>query len=127
MDVVHDGELNASLPEEVVGVLPVSGVVDRVIFTVGTNIVSSLGTDGVEATLKVNSDALCTTRPKITDDAGSGMRSTGRGDGVAAGLDPSVAAVQAGDLLRWSLTLTTQGLITQQPCDIGLAVRILPD
>ncbi len=124
---VYDGELMTSLPDAPVAVIPVSGTIDRVVFTIGSNIVSSVGIDGVEAILTINGTALCTTKPKIVDNDGPGLRSTARGDGVAAILDPSAASVQAGDLLRRSLTLMSMGTISQHPEDIGVALRIMPD
>ncbi|MFG0252322.1 MAG: hypothetical protein ACF8NJ_05545, partial [Phycisphaerales bacterium JB038] len=122
-----DGELSSSLAEQAIEVVPVAGTIDAVILTVGTNIISSIGLDGVEAALKINGSNLCTTKPALRDSDGSGLRSTARGDGTAPVLSSEVASVSAGDLISWALDLTTMGSISQYPRDIGVVLRIMPD
>ncbi|MCK4874171.1 MAG: hypothetical protein KAS72_15720 [Phycisphaerales bacterium] len=127
MNTLYTGDLTANQSDAVCAMIPVDGTITDVLLTIGTNIVSDDGDDGVSVMVKVNGTSLCTTNPSITDDAGSGRRSTAKSEGTAAVLDSSHIQVSAGDVLSWAITLTNNGTVTTNPADVAIAVRILPD
>jgi hypothetical protein len=127
LSAVIDGELTSSLAEQAIDVVPVNGTIDVVILTVGSNIVSTIGLDGVEASLKINGNELCTSKPAIKDNDGDGHRSTAQGEGTAPVLSGEVASVAAGDVVSWALTLITMGSVSAYPSDVAVALHIVPD
>ena len=121
----HSGDLTSSVTGQLAGVVPVAGTVAAVILSLGTNLQSSVSTDGVTATAKVNGVALTTTPPTLTAAAGAGFRSTARGDG-AAGVVRSDGAelVQRGDLITVDLTRAATGSVTTEARHAAVLVVI---
>lgn len=121
----HAGAMSASQSGKVMGVVPIDGVVSDVVLSARDNIVSSSGTDGVSATVKVNGVALTSTSPALRSSDGSGFRSTARGQGVAAVVKvDGTANVQRGDVLTVDLTRTASGTVTTQATDVVAMVVI---
>ena len=85
---------------------------------------SSLATDGVEVALRVDAGEATATRPRLTADAGPGSRSTARGEGTPASLDPAVAQVSRGDLITLDLIRTVGGSVTAEPRDVVVVIAI---
>jgi len=124
----HEGALTTSLTDKLIGVVPIEGAVSNVILSIGTNMVSSLGADGVAATAKVNGVILATTNPTITSADGAGFRSTAQGDGTAAAVKTDgTQNVARGDLLTVDLTRTAAGAITTEAADIVILIVIRPN
>jgi hypothetical protein len=128
--VVHaqwrgEGALAASQLGKLVGVVPADGAVTDVILSLGANLQSSVGADGVSATVNVNGVALTTTHPAITSSAGAGFRSTARGDGTPAALKTDgTQAVRRGDVLTLDFTRTAGGSVSAEPANAGVLVVI---
>ncbi|MHB1156097.1 MAG: hypothetical protein ACYC26_04580 [Phycisphaerales bacterium] len=121
----HEGALSATLTGKLIGVVPVSGTVVDVVLSIGTNMQSSVGTDGVTATAKVNGTTLTNTEPKITSAAGAGFKSTARGHGtVAVAKTDGTQVVQKGDVLTVDLTRTTGGTLSQEATNVVAMVVI---
>ena len=122
---MHDGDLTSSLTDTLMGDVPIGGVVTAVTLSLGTNMVSSTGADGVSATVKVNGTAVTTVDPLITSAAGTGHRSTTQSDGTAAVIKTDgTQNVNAGDVLTVDLTRTAVGTVTTQPAHVVVTVRI---
>jgi len=119
------GAVAASQTDALVGVVPVSGDVAAVVLSVGDNIVSSNGADGLSATVKVNGAAVCATNPAIVADDGSGFRCTDQGDGTAAVVkSDGTQAVQRGDVLTVDLTRAAAGTVSSEAADAVVLVVI---
>lgn len=121
----YAGALTSSQNGRLGGVVPVTGVVQTVTLSVGTNLQSSTGADGITATAKVNGVALTTTAPRITSAAGSGFRSTARGQGTAAVVKTDgTQNVQRGDVITVDLTRTAGGTVSVEAADVVVLVVV---
>ncbi|MBI1335832.1 MAG: hypothetical protein GC164_02590 [Phycisphaera sp.] len=121
----HEGDLTASQTGKLIGVVPVTGVVESIVLSVGTNIVSSTGTDGVTATASVNGSTLTTTHPAITSSAGSGFRCTAQGHGTASVIrTDGTQNVTRGSLLTVDLTRTAAGTVSTEAHNVVVMVVI---
>ncbi len=121
----HGGDLSATQTGKLVGVVPISGVVSAVILSVATNIVSTTGTDGITAVVKVNGTAVTSTDPKITSAAGTGFRSTAQGHGTASVVKTDgTQNVQRGDVLTVDLTRTAAGSVSVEAANVVVLVVI---
>ena len=119
------GDFTSSLSNKLVGAAPISGKVEDVILSIGTNIVSSHSTDGVTATAKVNGNALTTTDPRITGAAGTGFRSTAQGNGTPAVVkSDGTEEVQCGDLLTVDVTRTATGTVSGEAANVIVLIVI---
>lgn len=119
------GDLAASLSDRLIGVVPADGVVADVVFSLGGNLESSLVTDGVTATVRVNGNALCTTDPALTVGDGSGVVSTARGDGTPAVITPSgVQHVGRGDILTVDLIRAAAGAVSTEAHNAAVLIVI---
>jgi hypothetical protein len=120
---VHEGALTGSLNGKLAGTVPVSGQVADVVLSVGTNIESDDGSDGVSAAVKVNGVSVMSAEPSISASAGSGFRCTDQGDGTPATIvsngDEQVAR---GDLLTVDLTRKVNGTVSVEPGDVVVLV-----
>ncbi len=115
----HAGDLTTSQTDELMGVVPIDGVVGDVILSVGSNLESDTPADGLRATVKVNGTAVTSTDPQITDAAGSGFRSTARGDGTEAAVkSDGTEQVSKGDVLTVDLTRSVSGSVTSEAADV---------
>jgi hypothetical protein len=121
------GDLTTSLTGELVGVVPITGVVSNVILSLGVNLQSSVGGDSVTATVKVNGTTLTSTPPAITSAAGAGFRSTARGAGMAAVVkSDGTQNVQCGDVLTVDLTRSVGGNVSTEAADVVVLVVVRP-
>jgi len=124
-DYTHEGELTASTTGKLMGAVPIAGQVSDVILSVGTNIVSDDGADGVSVIVRGNGTSLTSTDPAITDNAGAGFRSTARGDGTPATVkSDGTEQVSKGDVLTVDLARTANGTVTQEAADVVVLVVI---
>ena len=124
-EYLHGGNLTASETNQLVGAVPITGQVSDVVLSVGTNMVSTVSTDGVRATVKVNGTVLTTTDPRITAAEGSGMKSTAQDDGTAAVVkSDGTEDVSCGDVLSVNLTRTAAGTVSTEAADIVVMVVI---
>ncbi|MCC7145155.1 MAG: hypothetical protein IT443_01780 [Phycisphaeraceae bacterium] len=124
-EVIAAGELTASQTGRLAGAVAVDGQVVDVVLSVGRNLQSSVGTDGLGATAKVNGVALATSGPTITSAAGSGHRSTALGDGTAAVLKTDgTVDVRRGDVLTVDLARTASGTVSVEAADVSVLVVI---
>ncbi|HEX7009980.1 MAG TPA: hypothetical protein VF184_08360 [Phycisphaeraceae bacterium] len=121
----YEGELTASLTGRLIGAVPIDGVVSGVVLSVGANLQSDQGADGITATVKVNGVSLCATDPTITSAAGAGFRSTAQGDGTAAVVkSDGTQQVSKGDVLMLDLTRTAGGTISTEARDVVVLIII---
>jgi hypothetical protein len=121
----HGGALNSSQSGQLLGVVPIDGVVSDVVLSVGANIESDNSADGVAAVVSVNGVGLTTTSPQITDAAGSGFRSTAQGDGAAAVVKTDgTEQVSKGDVLTVDLTRTAAGTVSSEATDVVVLVVV---
>jgi hypothetical protein len=121
------GNLTTSLTNRLAGVAPISGKVEDIILTLGMNMASSVSTDGVAATAKVNGNSLATTDPKITSAAGAGFQSTRQGGGTAAVIkSDGTEGVRQGDLLTVDVTRTATGTVSVEAGDVVVLIVIRP-
>ena len=124
----HESALTASLTGKLLGGAPVSGRIVDVILSVGGNIASSNGADGVSATVKKNGVIVTTTSPAITAADGAGFRSTDRGDGTAAVMKSDGSElVERGDVLTVDLTRTASGTVSSEATDVVVLAVIRVD
>lgn len=122
---LHEGAMTASVTGKGCGVVPVDGTVKAVILSVGRNMVSTTGGDGITATVKVNGNVVTSTPPKISSSSGSGFRSTARWDGeVAAVKSDGTEQVRKGDVLTVDLTRAAAGTVTVEAADVGVLVVV---
>lgn len=125
VQAIHPGPVSASVTGQLMGVVPVSGVVTDVVLSLGNNIDSSIPQDGLSATAKVNGVTLTSTDPAITCAAGPGFRSTARGDGTAAVVKTNgVQFVRRGDVLSVDLTRTAAGTIAADAAEAVVLIVI---
>lgn len=125
---VHEGALGASVTGKAMGVTPVTGRVVDVVLSVGSNIVSSTGADGISATVKKNGVAVTTTSPAITATDGGGFRSTDQGDGSSAAMKSDGSELtQRGDVLTVDLTRAAAGTVSSEAMDVVVLVVIRAD
>ncbi len=121
----HEGDLTGSLNGKLLGVVPTDGVISDVIVSVGQNIVSSSGGDGISATVSVNGTAVTTTDPAITSADGAGFRSTAQGDGASAIVkSDGTEQVSRGDLLTVDVSRTAGGSVSVEASDVVVLVVI---
>lgn len=121
----HNGELTASLADQMLGVVPIAGRVTDVVLSCGINLASSDTADALSALVKVNGNALTTTDPALTAADGVGFVSTAQGDGTAAVLQTDNAPdVMRGDVLTLDLDLTINGAVSQWPKHVGVLVVV---
>ncbi len=121
----HEGDLTGSMAGKLMGVVSLEGVIEDVVLSVGGNIVSSDGGDGVSATVKVNGVSVATVDAVLTDGAGSGHRSTGQGDGTPAVIkSDGTENVSRGDVLTVDLTRTANGTVSVEASDVVVLVVI---
>ncbi len=124
----HGGDLSASRTGELIGAVPVAGIVSDVILSIGSNIDSTDSADGVAAVVKVNNVTLTSTDPAITAADGTGFVSTDQGDGAAAVVkSDGTEQVQRGDILTVDLTRTANGTINAEAHDVVVVVVIRAD
>lgn len=124
----HDGALAASASDQLVGVVPADGVIDDVVLSVGTNIESTTGTDGVSATIRVAGVAVTTTSPEMTSADGTGARTTASGEGQAAIVrSDGGEIVTRGSLITVDLTRTASGTVSQEATDVVVLIVVRPD
>jgi len=124
----HEGALAASATGRLMGAAAVQGTIVDVILSVGANMQSSAGADGVAATVRKNGLAVTSTAPAITSAAGTGFRSTDRGDGAAAVMKSDGSErVERGDLLTVDLARTAAGTVTGEAIDVVVLVVIRVD
>ncbi|MCC6681766.1 MAG: hypothetical protein IT445_12765 [Phycisphaeraceae bacterium] len=123
-----EGQITASQSAKLVGVVPVSGQVTDVILSLGTNMQSSNGTDGLTATAKVNDVSLCSTNPALCSSDGTSFRCTNQGDGVAAVVkSDGTQQVQRGDVLTLDLTRTAAGSVSVEAANAVVLIVIRND
>jgi len=121
---LHSDELTASVNGELLGVVPCDGQIVAAHVSVGSNIESTTGSDGVSVSLTVNGNALTTSDAVLTSDDGAGFRSTAQGDGAAATLVANgTEHVTRGDLVTLSCTRTAAGSVSQEA--EGVAVLVI--
>jgi hypothetical protein len=121
----HEGALPASLSGKLMGSVGIDGVVSDVILSVENNIQSSIVTDGVGATVRVNGVSVTISPPQLSASAGAGFRSTSRGDGVSAVIKTDgTEDVQRGDILSVDLGRTVSGVVSQEAVDVVVLVVI---
>lgn len=121
----HTDELTGTLSDLVVGVVPISGIVTDVVLTVGQNIESTEGSDGVTASIQINGVAIATTDPAIQAQDGNGPRTTAQGDGDAAVIrSDGPEVVTKGDLIKLDLIRIVSGTVSTEAADIGVVVVI---
>lgn len=124
----HEGNLTASLTNKLSGIVPIDGVVSDVVVTTGTNLNTSVSTDNISATAKVNATSLTTTAPSLSVADGTGMKSTAQGDGTAAVIKTDgTENVQRGDVLTVDLTRTVTGSVTNEAADVVAMICIRVD
>ncbi|MCC7408777.1 MAG: hypothetical protein IT442_11945 [Phycisphaeraceae bacterium] len=122
---LHEGELTGSVTGKGCGVVPVDGSVRAVILSVGRNMVSTTGGDGITAAMKVNGTVVTSTNPRITSSSGSGFRSTARWDGeVGVIKNDGTEEVRKGDVLTVDLTRTAAGTVSVEAADVGVLVVV---
>ena len=121
----HEGDVTATLTDKLIGAVALNGVVTDVTLSLGTNIVSDTGADGLSATVKVNGTPVTTTDPAITSASGGGQRSTAQGDGTAAVIQTDgTQNVSHGDVLTVDITRTANGVVSTEPAQAVVLVRI---
>lgn len=124
----HSGDFTASQSGRVIGAVPINGVIIDVILTIGRNIESSAGADGLTAIVKVNGTDVATTNPSILSEDGAGFRCTAQMDGTPAEIkSDGTEQVTRGDLLTVDLTLTDAGTVSVDLADVAVMVVIAPD
>jgi len=110
---------------KLMGVVPIDGTVSRVILSLGTNIVSTVATDGVSASVKINGVAVTSTDPAIQSVDGSGFKSTAQGVGTAAVVkSDGTEQVQQGDVFTVDLIRNVSGTVTVEAADVVVLVAI---
>lgn len=125
MSFTHPSALGGSSLDNLVGASPIDAVVDDVILTARSNLVSSSGGDSVAAVVKVNGVVVTTTHPSIDSASGAGFRSTARGDGSGAIVrDDAWAQVHRGDLVTVDLVRTAAGVVTGEAAGLAVAVTL---
>lgn len=121
----HEGDLTASQVGKLMGAVSITGTVTDVVLSAGTNLDSSVSSDHVRATVKVNGVAVTSTDPSIGDAAGIGFRSTARGDGTAAVIKSDGSEnVQKGDVLTVDLTRSVSGTVSTEAANVCVMVVI---
>ena len=124
----HEGDLLGSEVGKLMGVVPIDGVVSDVVLSLGVNIESSVSTDHVSASVKVNGVDVAATDPRVASSDGVGFRSTSQGDGVAAVVkSDGTENVQKGDVLTVDLVRSVSGVITVEASDVVVLVVIRAD
>jgi hypothetical protein len=124
----YEGAMGSSQTGKLMGVVPLDGVVSDVILSVGQNMVSSVSTDGVSATVKVNGVAVTSADPELDSVDGTGFRCTCRGDGVAATVQSDgTERVSKGGVLTVDVTRTAAGTVSVEPGDVVVMVVIRAD
>lgn len=121
----YAGPLNLTQTSQLAGCIPVDGEVVAVILSARLNTQSSDAADGLALDAYVNGNALTATAASLPANAGSGFRSTDRGDGAAATLVTNGAQhVRRGDLITIDLMYTANGTVSQEPTDLGALVVV---
>ena len=121
----HAGVLSGNQTGKLMGVVPVDGVVSDVVVSVGANLVTSVGTDGIEGRVSVNGTLVTSTHPKVTVSAGSGFRSTGQGAGVAAVVkSDGTEQVSKGDVLTVDVMRLVTGSVSVEASDVVVMVTV---
>lgn len=124
----HAGELATSATDQLIGIVPADGVIDDIVLSVDANIESTVGTDGITATIKAAGVAVATTDPAVISADGSGARSTAAGDGQAAVVrNDGAEIVTRGSVVTMNLTRTASGSVSQEATDIVVMVVVRPD
>ena len=125
VSLTHEGDLTTSLTDKLMGAVSIGGVISGVELSIGTNLESSNGGDGLSAMVKMNTTTLTIIDPSITAAVGSGPRSTAQGHGTAAVIKTDgTQNVNAGDVLSVDITRTASGTVTTQPAHVVVTVRI---
>ena len=128
VEYVHEGDITATQTGKLAGIIPVDGVVSDIIVSVGVNIGSDTGSDGVAAVGYVNGTSLTSTHPEITSADGSGTKSTAQGAGTSAVVkSDGTESVQRGDIITVDLTRTAVGTITTEAANVVAIVVIRVD
>ena len=124
----HEGDLTSSQSNKLLGMVPISGTVNDVILSVGTNIQSSNTSDSLTATIKVNGSSVASVDPEVAASDGSGFRSTSQGDGIVAVIKTDgTENVSRGNLFSVDITRTVAGTVTTEAADIVVMVVIRAD
>lgn len=123
----QEGAITATLTGKLIGVVPADGLISAVVLSLGTNLQSSNGADGISATVKVNGAALTSTHPSISSSAGAGFRSTAQSHGVAGIVKTDgTQIVKRGDLLTVDLVRTAAGSVSVEASDACVLIILLP-
>jgi len=124
----HEGTLTASVMNKLMGAAAVKGRISDVVLSLGVNMQSSLGSDGLTATVKKNGVVVTSTEPALTAGNGSGFRSTDRGDGQAAVLKSDGSElVERGDVLTVDVTRSVAGAVSVEASDVVVMTVIRVD
>lgn len=124
----HAGELLTSVSGALAGVVPADGEVIGVVLSMGGNLESDDGDDGVSAVVKINGSSVTDTAAALSAGDGSGFVSTARGDGTAATLvSDGTEQVKRGDIVSVDLTRTVNGQVSSEAEDVAVLVVIRVD
>jgi len=122
---VLPGELLASAPAALAGIVPVDGEVVAVVFSCGQNTQSSISADGISTIARVNGSPLTTTHPELTSSDGAGFVSTDQGAGTTAAIVTNgVQIVRRGDQISIELVRAVAGTLSQVPTGLSVLVVI---
>lgn len=121
--IAFEGSLVGTQAGKLMGAVPIDGTVSHVILSLGTNIESTVATDGVSASVKVNGVAVTSTDPSIQSVDGMGFKSTSQGVGtVAVVKSDGTEQVQRGDVFTVDLIRNVSGTVTVEAADIVVLV-----
>ena len=121
----HGGAFASTNTGQLIGSVPVDGEVVALILSTRVNTESTDTADGLSLDAYVNGNALTTASATLTASAGTGFRSTDRGDGSAASIiADGTENVSRGDLITIDLAYTANGTVSQLPTDIGVLVIV---
>ncbi len=125
LQYAHEGDLNATQTDKLMGTVPIDGTISDVILTIGSNIESDTASDGLSATVRVNGAVVTSTPPAITNATGTGFRSTAQGDGTAAVVvSDGTEQVSKGDVLTVDLTRNVTGTVSNEASNIVVQVVV---
>ena len=120
---IHGGEITSSETDQLMGMVAGDAVVSDIVLSIGANIQSSVSSDGLVATVKVNDAIVTTVNPSITANDGAGFRSTAGGDGVAAIIKTDGGElVSKGDVLTVDIARTAGGTVSVEAADVVVMV-----
>ncbi|MEX2672514.1 MAG: hypothetical protein WD294_10430 [Phycisphaeraceae bacterium] len=121
----HEGSLNAAQSGKLMGMVPVDGEIVAVIVSARANLETSDAADSVDAIVKVNGNNVTVTHPQLRTQDGTGFRSTGQGDGIAAAIkSDGTEHVQRGDIVTLDVTRTVNGAVTNDATDLVVMVVV---